>query len=471
MSRVLSKDSTHFYIVDYSRYFQLCFLCVQCVGTVDRRKGQGGHTKYKVDYNVQGLVVAVRDKNDVVRVSFAYNESGQRIRKSGGGKTTFYVRDNSGNVLSVYEQQTVSSDFEQTEVPLYGSGRIGQFRPKDQSYVYEMRDHLGSVRAVILRRLKVGGGVDVLSYSDYYVLGGSVNGGGVPYRHGYQGQYSEKDPETGWDSFELRMYDSKIGRWTTVDPKKQYASPYVGMGNDWAGSVDPDGGYSRIGAFFRWMGDKIAGNDPSKIYQVDDEWGYTKGGKDPAGEIISNFGFPGREKSVNQIRAEQKTLDISTYRPTVPIPGSDGIEENNIIFDLLSLGGPKTLQAGGKMMMAGFKGVPGVVANGISLSARSSRFTVTGVYDITVIGPKFNGRYIGQAKDIARRLKEHVSTAPSMLAAGKAKFTGHEIIVNSIHRLPNDATKEALNILEAEVLQSAGGIGAPGLLNKYNIPR
>jgi RHS repeat-associated protein len=212
------------------------------LGQLIEEKDKEGITKYKVEYNVQGLTVAVRDKEDKVRVQFAYNESGQRIRKTGGGKTTFYVRDNSGNVLSIYEQQTVSSDFEQTEVPLYGSGRIGQFRPKDQSYVYELRDHLGSVRAVILRRTKVGGGVDVLSYSDYYVLGGSVNGGGVPYRHGYQGQYSEKDPETGWDSFELRMYDSKIGRWMTVDPKGQYPSPYVGMGNDWGNRVDPDGG-------------------------------------------------------------------------------------------------------------------------------------------------------------------------------------------------------------------------------------
>jgi RHS repeat-associated protein len=216
------------------------------LGQLIEEKDKDGITKYKVEYNVQGLVVAVRDKNDVVRVSFAYNESGQRIRKTGGGKTTFYVRDNSGNVLSIYEQQTASSDFEQVEVPLYGSGRIGQFRPKDQSYVYELRDHLGSVRAVILRRTKVGGGVDVLSYSDYYVLGGSVNGGGVPYRHGYQGQFAEKDPETGWDSFELRMYDSKIGRWMSVDPAGQYPSPYVGMGNDWGNRTDPTGGVDGI---------------------------------------------------------------------------------------------------------------------------------------------------------------------------------------------------------------------------------
>jgi RHS repeat-associated protein len=33
------------------------------------------------------------------------------------------------------------------------------------------------------------------------------------YRYGYQGQFAEKDEETGWSSFELRMFDAIIGRW------------------------------------------------------------------------------------------------------------------------------------------------------------------------------------------------------------------------------------------------------------------
>ncbi|MEO1100187.1 MAG: RHS repeat-associated core domain-containing protein, partial [Bacteroidota bacterium] len=38
------------------------------------------------------------------------------------------------------------------------------------------------------------------------------------YRYGFQGEYSEEDPETGWNSFELRMYDPVIGRWLVPDP-------------------------------------------------------------------------------------------------------------------------------------------------------------------------------------------------------------------------------------------------------------
>jgi RHS repeat-associated protein len=58
----------------------------------------------------------------------------------------------------------------------------------------------------------------------------------------YQGDYSEEETYTGWDEFDLRMYDPQIGRWTGVDPYDQFASPYVGMGNDPVNNVDPDGG-------------------------------------------------------------------------------------------------------------------------------------------------------------------------------------------------------------------------------------
>jgi RHS repeat-associated protein len=68
------------------------------------------------------------------------------------------------------------------------------------------------------------------------------------YRYAYQGQFSERDLETGWTHFELREYDPVVGRWTATDPAGQYWSPYVGMGNDPVNGVDPDG------AFKTWAG-------------------------------------------------------------------------------------------------------------------------------------------------------------------------------------------------------------------------
>ncbi|MEM6804637.1 MAG: RHS repeat-associated core domain-containing protein [Bacteroidota bacterium] len=62
------------------------------------------------------------------------------------------------------------------------------------------------------------------------------------YRYGFQGQYSEEDSETGWNSFELRMYDPVIGRWLSTDPYGEFWSPYVAFGNNPINRVDPDGG-------------------------------------------------------------------------------------------------------------------------------------------------------------------------------------------------------------------------------------
>ena len=64
------------------------------------------------------------------------------------------------------------------------------------------------------------------------------------YRFAYQGQFSEKDPETGWNHFELREYDPIIGRWLQKDPAGQFYSPYVGMGNNPVGGTDADGGFT-----------------------------------------------------------------------------------------------------------------------------------------------------------------------------------------------------------------------------------
>ncbi len=63
-------------------------------------------------------------------------------------------------------------------------------------------------------------------------------------RYGYQGEFAEEDSETGWNSFELRMYDAVIGRWTSTDPAGQYWSPYMAMGNSPVNLIDPDGAFS-----------------------------------------------------------------------------------------------------------------------------------------------------------------------------------------------------------------------------------
>jgi RHS repeat-associated protein len=64
-----------------------------------------------------------------------------------------------------------------------------------------------------------------------------------PYRYGYQGQYSEKDKETGFNFFDLRMYNARIGRTISPDPYGQFASPYMWVGNNPVSGTDPTGGW------------------------------------------------------------------------------------------------------------------------------------------------------------------------------------------------------------------------------------
>ena len=84
--------------------------------------------------------------------------------------------------------------------------------------------------------------------ADYYPFGGQIRAlsyqkpGGINNAYGYQGLYAELDENTGWHGFELRQYDAFLGRWTSMDPYGQYASPYLGMGNSPVNGVDPDGG-------------------------------------------------------------------------------------------------------------------------------------------------------------------------------------------------------------------------------------
>jgi RHS repeat-associated protein len=73
-------------------------------------------------------------------------------------------------------------------------------------------------------------------------------------KEGYQGDFAEHDVETGYDEFQLRSYDAQIGRWIQVDPKEEFSSGYVGMGNNPTGNIDKDGGGISVGEIASLIG-------------------------------------------------------------------------------------------------------------------------------------------------------------------------------------------------------------------------
>jgi len=100
----------------------------------------------------------------------------------------------------------------------------------------------GNVRAVIEKGDD--NEVVVQNYSDYYPFGMQMQGrtlSSIPYVFGYQGEFAEYDAENSLSYFEARMWDARIARWHMMDPAGQFASPYLGMGNNPVVSVDPDG--------------------------------------------------------------------------------------------------------------------------------------------------------------------------------------------------------------------------------------
>ncbi|WP_430411718.1 RHS repeat-associated core domain-containing protein [Kordia sp.] len=180
-----------------------------------------------------------------------YNDRGHRVRKEsydgfGNVSKTIYVRDVAGSTMAVYRASSGrNGGLALTEQPVYGASRLGVFY-RDNAledkgvYAYQLTDHLGNVRAVIMK--DGNNALSLTSKTDYYPFGMPMpdrNATDGNYRYAYQGQ--EKDAETGKEAFEARLWDARIGRWLTIDPAGEFYSPYLGMGNNPVTVIDPDG--------------------------------------------------------------------------------------------------------------------------------------------------------------------------------------------------------------------------------------
>ncbi|MCB0531355.1 MAG: RHS repeat-associated core domain-containing protein [Saprospiraceae bacterium] len=204
---------------------------------------------YQYTYDVAGDVLTISGASGNPLLAFEYNAAGLRQKKTvydNNGNAlqhSWYVYGLEGDLLSMYETSTSTGVTTQTELPVYGLGRIGMYDRRSNLYLYELTDHLGNVRATVRDNA---GAAQVLGFADYYPHGTEMPGRHFstppPYRFGYQGQ--ETDPETGFSNFDLRQYDGRLGRWFNPDPMGQYHSPYLAMGNNFVNVIDPNGGWA-----------------------------------------------------------------------------------------------------------------------------------------------------------------------------------------------------------------------------------
>jgi len=192
-------------------------------------------------------------------LNFFYDPSGNRTMKkhfsntSGDTLTTVYIRDAQGNIMATYEWKNNDS-LRLNELDIYGSSRIGMLNEDTLlsclgcitatsgdsatlytgKKLYELTNHLGNVLSTISdKKVYVDADAndtadysvpEIASQQDYYPFGMLMPGRKISfseYKFGFNGM--ENDDEVKGQSnsidFGARIYDSRLGRWLSIDPK------------------------------------------------------------------------------------------------------------------------------------------------------------------------------------------------------------------------------------------------------------
>jgi RHS repeat-associated protein len=246
----------------------------------------------QIQWTVYGKIRSiVKPKgNTITFIDYSYDAAGNRVHKkvrtltfgSSGppvetAVNTYYLRDAQGNVLALYEQPHGGS-IAKTEQHLYGSSRLGMYRPVQTGITvarreYELSNHLGNVVAVISdRKIAVDVGnngtidyyeAEVLSQNDYYPFGMTMpgrkfNGG---YRYGFNGKEEDDEVKGEGNQYDygFRIYDPRLVRFLSVDPLFQsypWYTPYQFAGNKPIMCIDLDGLEEKEVITYQWKNEE-----------------------------------------------------------------------------------------------------------------------------------------------------------------------------------------------------------------------
>ena len=151
--------------------------------------------------NKQTKFFAYNNSGSTPNATYYYDGDGKRVRKIDGAKETVFVYNGAGSLIAEYETN---------------------FTPATANTKYLTQDHLGSSRAITSQTGAI------VSRHDYRAFGEEVysgtanrtNGQGYGKADGVRKQYTgyERDYESGLDFAQARYYNSKLGRFTSVDP-------------------------------------------------------------------------------------------------------------------------------------------------------------------------------------------------------------------------------------------------------------
>src|SRR5574344_65030 len=212
--------------------------------------------KMTVSYDYRGLPTEFRKAEadgDSTRLVMAYDGSGSRImkrrdRKTAGG--TEWITELTTHYTGIGSEIRVSGLDGTAKVVVnlpQGLGRYGVENASESvassapGFEWYLKNHLGSTMLVYGTG---SGSGSVRAAYDYRAFGEQVNLT-VPadkVTETFTGK--ELDDETDLGYWGARYLDQMLGLWVSADPKREYASPYIYVGNNPIVSVDKKGNQS-----------------------------------------------------------------------------------------------------------------------------------------------------------------------------------------------------------------------------------
>ncbi|WP_245536711.1 polymorphic toxin type 33 domain-containing protein [Solitalea canadensis] len=187
-----------------------------------------------ITYNYLNLPKQIKVNNQAI--DYTYDAIGRKLRKVSGGVTIDYV----GGI----HYKAGALEFIQTEEG------IARNLTSSYQYQYNLTDHLGNVRATIIKGSQ---GVETIQESSYYVFGMSQSEwvSGAKNKYLYNGKEQQDDFDLNQYDYGARFYDPVLGRWHIIDPLAELMrrySPYNYGFDSPVRFLDPDG--MAPGSFF-----------------------------------------------------------------------------------------------------------------------------------------------------------------------------------------------------------------------------
>ena len=224
----------------------------------------------KINWNFQGQISEVKGKGRNIKIE--YNAENRRVIENDGTEKKIYIRDFDGNVLALYALKGDTMSWVSSMI--YGDAQLGIYNSNltflskkinknnrlnvtRGNRIYFITNHLGSVMAEVRDRRIASSHFfnnttalalyepSIERYFDYFPFGmKKPQSDESKYEgrdYGFQGMKIDKVfSNRNIYSTSFRGYDSRIGRWISMDPVESH-NPYLGLNNNPIVETDPLG--------------------------------------------------------------------------------------------------------------------------------------------------------------------------------------------------------------------------------------